>query len=155
MDTYSIKYYRKYLKRSRELIQLEPEFHFTAVLYLFIYYTGMIKYFSSRQRVNDIDAKLSASSISNWLNSFDLKLSSKLVKLLTSQFISTLKMYEHFLKKRTKREKMKHHKEMLDLLFDPEEIVLSLSIFGNLAVDFNNLIEFHTTLDVIEFPTIN
>ncbi|MFZ5518450.1 MAG: hypothetical protein ACOY90_17600 [Candidatus Zhuqueibacterota bacterium] len=155
MDTYSIKYYRKYLKRSRELLQLEPEFHFIAVLYLFIYYTGMIKYLAARQRVNDIEIKLSVSSLSDWLNSFDLKLSSKLINLLVYQFVSSLKIYSHFLKKKVPQGKMKHHKEMLDLLFDPEEIVLNLSIFGNIAVDYNDLIDFHTTLDVIEFPTIN
>lgn len=155
MKTYSMKHYRKLLKRSKELINLSSEFHFVALLYLLIYHAGLIKHLSIKRQHREIDLKLDARQLSNWLSSFDLKLSRPFLNLLTTRYLTNIKRYRNLLKKNVANHELSHHKFTLNLLFTPEEIVLDISIFRNIGIDDESLIDFHTTLNVIEFPAIN
>ncbi len=150
MKTDSMKHYRKLLKRSKELINLGSEFHFVALLYLLIYYAGLIKHLSIKRQHREIDLKLDARQLSNWLSSFDLKLSRPFLNLLTTRYLTNIERYRNLLKKN-----VANHEFTLNLLFTPEEIVLDISIFRNIGIDDESLIDFHTTLNVIEFPEIN
>lgn len=150
-----LKEYKAYLKRAKFLIQSDSENHPIALLCLLIYYAGLIKYLSINQQTGKLRLKLNKRCLTNWLFSFDLEMYDKFLHFVIEKFYNNVSQYHPLLLKNLDDEEIEQHIVMLDLLFDPEELVLSLDVFKYITVDIKYLVDLSTFKDVFDIPTIN
>lgn len=150
-----LKEYKVYLKRAKFLIQSDSENHPIALLCLLIYYAGLIKYLSINQQHGKLRLKLNKRYLTNWLFSFELEMYDKFLYFVIDKFYKNVIAYHPLLLKSIDNQEIDQHILLLDLLFDPEELVLSLDVFKYITVDIKYLVEFSIINDVFELPTVN
>lgn len=155
MHTSYFKEYKIYLKRAKFLIESDSANHPTALLCLLIYYGGYLKYLSSVRKWGKLSLKLNKRYLTNWLFSFKLDLYDKFMHFVIDKFYKNIKAYRGLLLKNVDEADIHHHLIMLDLLFDPEELVLSLDVFKYLTLDVKFLVDLSINHDSFILPVSN
>ena len=150
-----LKEYKVYLKRAKFLIQSDTENHPIALLCLLIYNTGLIKFHSINRHSGKLRLKLNKRYLANWLFNFDLEMYDKFLFLVIEKFYDNIIQYQPILINNIRNWETEQHIIILDLLIDPEELVLSLDVFKYLTVDIKYLVDLSDINDAFDLPAVN
>lgn len=135
------KEYQIYLKKARTIIESDQDNHPTALIFLLIYYAGMVKYLARNRKLGKLLIKLDKIYFYGWLFSFDLNLHNKFLYFILEKFYNSIMVYRPLLLKRIQHQEIEQQIFMLDLLFDPEEIVFGLDIFRYITIHAGYLVD--------------
>lgn len=150
-----LKEYKVYLSRAKFLIQSDSDNHPIALLFLLVYYAGLIKHLSMNQLYRKLELKLNKRYLTDWLFRFELDICDKFLYLVIDEFYDNIISYRPLLLKNVCDRETEQHIVMLELLFDPEELVLGLDILKYITVDFKYLANWSIQQDVIESLAAN